>query len=191
MSAQTEEYMPLSSLANELGMDRSNLLKYVKKHGIETHKRRTLESRGQRTLAVTHSQAEQIRQMRQQEGFGVEAVAPISDSGEFYIIQVVPELDPRRLKLGFAENVNGRLSQHRTAAPTATVLKSWPCKRAWEKTVMDALTVERCRLIQNEVFECDSLENLLRVADELFNILPDPEGTPQLSEYSPLFESMQ
>ena len=186
MSVQTEEYMTLSSLANELGMDRSNLIKYVKKHGIETHKRRTADSRGQPTLAVTYIQAEQIRQMRRQEGFGVEAVAPISDSGEFYIIQLVPELDPRRLKLGFAENVNGRLSQHRTAAPTATVLKSWPCKRAWEKTVMDALTIERCRLIQNEVFECDSYEDLLRIADELFDILPDPEGTSQLSENSPL-----
>ena len=187
MSAQTEEYMTLSSLANELGLDRSNLIKYVKKHGIETHKRRTADSRGQLTLAVTHSQADQVRQMRQQEGFGVEAVAPISDSGEFYIIQLVPELDPRRLKLGFAENVNVRLAQHRTAAPTAKVLKSWPCKRAWEKTVMDALTIRWCRLIQSEVFECDSYENLLRVADELFGILPDPEETSQLSEHSPLF----
>ncbi len=191
MNAQTDEYMTLRSLANELGMDHSNLLKYVKKHDIETHKRRTADSKGQPTTAVTHIQAEQIRQMRRQEGFGVDAVAPISDSGEFYIIQLVPELDPRRLKLGFAENVNGRLSQHRTAAPTATVLKSWPCKRAWEKTIMDALTIERCRLIQNEVFECDSYEDLLRVADKLFDILPDPEGTSQLSEHSPLLESIQ
>ncbi len=36
------------------------------------------------------------------------------------------ELDHRRLKLGFADDLNSRLAQHRTAAPTAVVARSWP-----------------------------------------------------------------
>jgi hypothetical protein len=33
-------------------------------------------------------------------------------------IMLVPELDPRRIKLGYADELSYRLSQHRTAAPT-------------------------------------------------------------------------
>lgn len=50
--------------------------------------------------------------------------------GSFYIIQLVPEALPKRVKIGFAENIEQRLTEHHTAAPTAKLLKSWPCKRS-------------------------------------------------------------
>jgi hypothetical protein len=36
--------------------------------------------------------------------------------GYFYIIQIVPEALPNRVKIGFADNVEKRLNEHRTAA---------------------------------------------------------------------------
>jgi hypothetical protein len=105
--------------------------------------------------------------------------------GVFYVIRLVPELDPRRLKLGFADDLQSRLGQHRTVAPTAAVIKSWPCKRAWEKTVMDCLTGANCRLILNEVFECDDVDDLIRCADNLFALLPDPAAKALLADVSP------
>jgi hypothetical protein len=103
----------------------------------------------------------------------------------FYVIELVPELDPTRIKLGFALNLNERLAQHKTAAPTARVLKFWPCRRAWELTVMDSLSAANCRLILNEVFECDDLPALLRRGDEIFALLPEPVRKRDLSEHSP------
>ena len=186
MISQSEEYVTLKALSVELGLDRSNMRKYVMNSGIEPDRRRTPDSGSQLTLTVSPDQADFIRRKRQQEGYGSGTPATVSDSGLFYVVQLVPELDPRRLKLGFTDNLTNRLSQHRTAAPTAIVLKSWQCKRSWEVTITDALTVKTCRLIQNEVFECESLDDLLSLADELFMILPDPKEVIELSEYSPM-----
>lgn len=101
------------------------------------------------------------------------------------MIRLVPELDARRLKLGFADDLPSRLVQHRTAAPTAAVIKSWPCKRAWERTVMDCLTLVNCRLILNEVFECDDVDALIARAEKLFELLPEPAAQAPLAEVSP------
>lgn len=187
MSSASKNYVALSELAVELGLDRSNMLKYVKKLNISTQDRRTPKSKNQLTKTVTLDDAEIIRDTRQREGFTNDAtIVSVPDWGVFYIIQLVPEYDQKRLKLGFTDNLDNRLSQHKTAAPTATVLKSWPCKRVWEKTIIDALTVRHCRLVANEVFECDSYEKLVGLADTIFDILPGPQDTVSLSEHSPL-----
>ena len=67
--------------------------------------------------------------------------------GSFYLIQLVPEALPNRVKIGYADNVNQRLNEHKTAAPTAILLKSWPCKRSWDYAAMDSITREDCKLV--------------------------------------------
>lgn len=108
-----------------------------------------------------------------------------NEGGFFYIIQLIPELDPKRIKLGFADDVNVRLSQHRTSAPTAVVLKSWPCKRSWEGTVIDALASVGGKLILNEVYEFQDVQALLKHAEQLFVLLPDPGKKVLLADASP------
>lgn len=179
------DYVSLKQLSDDLGMDRSHARRYVLRHGIQPHKRRTPDSQNQLTLAVTVQEAEAIKTKRREEGF-LDAAKPVAkEVGVFYIIRLVPELDLRRIKLGYADDLGSRLSQHRTAAPTAVVVKSWACKRAWEGTVMDCLTAAGCRLILNEVFECDSLDELLARGGALFGLLGDPAIRTPLSEVSP------
>jgi len=182
---KSEEFVSLKQLAETIGLDRSNTRKYVLKLGIKPHKRRTPDSRNQLTLAVTKDEAERIISERETKGFTSSAKIVESDTGVFYVIQLVPELDPRRIKLGFALDLSERLAQHKTAAPTATILKSWPCKRAWELTAMDSLSCSNCELIMNEVFESHDLNALLRRGDEFFALLPDPAKKQALSEHSP------
>ena len=180
-----QDYVSLKQLAEALGMDRSHVRRYVLRHGVQTHKRRTPDSQNQLTLAISVEDADFITTKRREEGF-MGASKPVSkEVGVFYLIRLVPELDPRRLKLGFADDLASRLSQHRTAAPTAEVVKAWPCKRAWEGTVMDCLAATGCRLILNEVFEADDIDTLLRRGDELFRLLPDPALRAPLAEASP------
>jgi len=181
----SEEYVPLKDLADELGLDRSNTRKYVLRHGVRPHKRRTPDSGSQLTLAVSISEAEYIRTKRREEGFLGTAKPVSKEVGVFYVIQLVPELDPRRIKMGYADDLGSRLGQHKTAAPTAKVVKSWPCRRSWEGTVMDSLTASGCTLILNEVFECEDIDALVQKAGQLFSLLPPPESRPALSEHSP------
>jgi hypothetical protein len=183
--SMTQDFVSLKRLAHELGMDRSHARRYVLRQGIMPHKRRTQDSQNQLTLAVTRGEAESIIAKRREEGFLGSTKSVVKEVGAFYVIRVVPELDPRRIKLGFADDVATRLAQHRTAAPTAIVVKSWPCKRAWEATVTDCLTAVGCRLILNEVFECDDVSALIARGDLLFELLPSPEAKMPLAHASP------
>jgi len=180
-----DAYISIKHLAEKLGMDRSHARRYVLKLGFKPQKRRTADSGSQLTLTVTTQEAEAIYRHRMDQGFTAEGKAVESEAGVFYVIQLIPELDPKRIKLGFAIDLNDRLVQHRTSAPTAKVLQSWPCKRSWEVTVMDCLSSVACRHILNEVFECDNLDDLVGTANELFRILPDPMRRAELSEHSP------
>lgn len=166
----------LGELAVELGLDRSNLRKFAVKNGINMTKTRTIETRGQLTLAFTPEDAEAIRELRQTMGF-VQSEARraviTNGAGFFYIIQVIPEFAPNRVKLGFAGDVQARLSAHRTSAPTAQLLKSWPAKRYWEAVIIDSITRVDCENIANEIFECGNLEALIKRADDFFELMPN------------------
>lgn len=182
----SDDYVSIKDLANRLGMDRSHARRYVMKLGYSFHKRRTPGSGSQLTLCVTSAEADEIASQRADKGFTSSTVVAISDVGVFYVIQLVPDLDPKRLKLGFAESLEQRLSQHRTAAPTARALRACPCKRPWEMTAIDALTREGCRLILNEVFECDDPDALVKRGDAFFSMLPAPDFRAPLAGASPL-----
>ena len=181
-----QEFTSIKELAYQLGMDRSHARRYILKLGYTFHKRRTPDSGGQLTLCVSTPEAEEILALRADQGFTASTVVALPSVGIFYVIQLVPELDPNRVKLGFAESIDQRLTQHRTAAPTARVLRAWPCKRVWEPTAMDSLTRTDCRLILNEVFECDDLEALMERGNAFFGLLPPPHARIALADSSPL-----
>lgn len=170
-------------------MDRSHARRYVLALGITTTKRRTPDSGGQLTLTVSAREAEFIRRTREEQGFLGSERPVATEAGYFYVIQLVPELDPNRVKLGFADNVDTRLAQHRTSAPTAKLLKSWPCKRSWERTAMDAIVSIGGKFILNEVFEFENMDAVLKRGDEFFSLLPDPGSEVALSARSPYRES--
>jgi len=107
--------------------------------------------------------------------------------GYFYLIQLVPEALPNRIKLGFADNVQKRLAEHRTAAPTAKLLKAWPCKRSWDYAAMDSITRGGCKLVLNEVYEGE-IQGFVERGEHFFSVMPNPDIEKELSEHSPLFE---
>jgi len=167
----TIQYVTLKKLAQEFGMDKGNLRKYVRRMGFDPVKIRTAESRRQLTSALTESDAEAVRELRESQGFIT--TVPISDGdGSFYVAQIVPDLDPSRIKLGFARDADARLRAHKTSAPTARLLKVWPCKRVWERAAIDCAASHSCAPISNEVFSCQDLESLLGACDDFFGLMP-------------------
>jgi len=183
-----DDIVSLKQLADALGMDRSHARRYILRQGFRPVKRRTPDSGGMLALTLTREESERLVALRKDQGFFSETPGkPISEEeGFFYIIQLIPEYDPNRVKLGFATTLEDRLSQHRTSAPTATVRSSWPCRKAWEQTVISAITAVNCRLILNEVYECDSIEDLVGRGNAIFSLLPSPDYLSPLARSSPL-----
>jgi hypothetical protein len=105
--------------------------------------------------------------------------------GFFYVIQLIPEALPNRLKIGYTDNLQKRLAEHQTAAPTARILASWPCKRSWDYAAMDSMTREGCSWVLNEVFEGDP-EGFVRRGHQFFALMPKTDSERKLSEHSPL-----
>ena len=108
--------------------------------------------------------------------------------GYFYIIQLVPEYSPYRVKIGFTYDVKQRLIQHKTAAPTAKLVKKWACKIYWEYAAIDSITREGCKLLSNEVYEGD-IQKMIERGDKFFSIMPDSNFKIELSENSPEIKS--
>lgn len=108
--------------------------------------------------------------------------------GFFYLIQLVPEALPNRIKIGYTDNLVNRLKEHQTAAPTAKLIRSWRCKRAWDRAAMDSITRSGCQLIMNEVYEGD-IDSFVSRGDEFFSMMPDAEYKIPVSPESPLRNS--
>ena len=111
--------------------------------------------------------------------------AALDRLGYFYIIQLIPEAMPNRIKIGYTDNLDTRLREHQTAAPTAKYIGHWGCKRSWDQAAMDCITRIDCQLVMNEVYEGD-IQSFLSRAEEFFNIMPKDSDKPELSEHSPL-----
>jgi hypothetical protein len=71
-------------------------------------------------------------------------------------------------------DLDGRLQKHRCAAPFAQYLKSWPCKRVWERAAIDCVT-SGCERLHTEVFRVGSLEQLISRAQAFFSMMPKLE----------------
>ncbi len=89
----------------------------------------------------------------------------------FYLILTEPDLDPGRFKLGFSADLEERLRHHRTAAPFSELVRQWPCKALWEKTAIDCVA-DGCQRLGPEVFRADSIEDVMRRADQFFDLMP-------------------
>jgi len=178
---QKKEFVTMTEIAARLNLDRSHARKYVLKHGFTFMKVRTPESRNQLTLALSPQDADTIVEIREKNGYptersGFKSIQPIvnESQGYFYIIQLIPELAPKRVKLGFATDVDARLSAHKNTAPTATVIKTYPCMKVWEAAAISSITRVECKNIGGEVFECVNLKRMIQRAEEFFRIMPKP-----------------
>ena len=130
---------------------------------------------------IAHYESKRTAVIQPQEGDS----NALQQYGMFYIIQLIPEALPNRIKIGYTDNLDKRLLEHQTAAPTARVICSWPCKRSWDYAVMDSITRENCTWVMNEVFEGEP-EGFIQRANAFFSLMPTPDAERSLSEHSPL-----
>ncbi|MCK6535961.1 MAG: hypothetical protein L6Q84_23575 [Polyangiaceae bacterium] len=172
----TDARVALVDLADELQLHKQTIFKLVTKLNIATIKVREPERRNQLIATVSDADAALIRaegaRIRASSDAGVdESGALVDDAGVFYLIQLEPQHDPGRFKVGYSVELEGRLQKHRCSAPFATVVKTWPCKRTWERAAIDCATAG-CEQLHTEVFRSASLDDVAKRADGFFAVMP-------------------
>ena len=160
----------ITKIAAELGVNKDYALRLVKRRAAALGIR---PQRGPRNaVSLSREDADRLiqdyrpRSRRPSLGAG-----QTGGFGYFYVIQLHPDDLRSRLKIGYTDNMDVRLSDHRTAAPTLRLVKSWPCKRSWEEAAKASITRGGCRCIGGEVFDGDVREFIQR-ADAFFSIMP-------------------
>ena len=168
-----DDLISIADVARQCGTRRQSVFKVLKRLRIEPQKLRSPEQHGQVSSYITKMESEivtaELSRVREP------AKAPpdllLAEVGFFYVVQLEPQHDPGRFKVGFATNINERLRSHRTAAPYSAVIKTWPCRSLWEKTAIDCVC-NGCERLHTEVFRTDSIAQIVENCDEFFSIMP-------------------
>jgi hypothetical protein len=173
----TENHISVKEFAENNGLHRPTVFKVLKRLQIEPSKSRGgEENRGQTISYITPQDGRKILEVlastRKQKGEESDMPdASLYDIGVFYLLCLEPEHDPCRFKVGFASNLNERLRQHRCSAPYTKVVKTWPCRRLWEKTAIECVT-DGCERLHTEVFRSQSLDEVEERCTRFFGLMP-------------------
>lgn len=163
-------------VARDLGIRKQTCFKIIKRTRINTTKLKSAAHRNQFISYIDKKDAklisDHIQSAEKLDSVDINNVDINAGCGLFYLIQLEPEHDPGRFKLGFAVNIDERLRKHRCSAPFAEVLKSWPCRSLWEKTAIDCVS-ESCEKIHTEVFRTTDILKVLDRCDKFFSLMPN------------------
>lgn len=184
------ERIAIADLADDLQVRKQRIFKLLPRLGIRPTQRRD-PNRGNQNVA-TLSQAEVAAVRAELENSPVSAgggnARPVNlasfagdDVGFFYLIQLEPEYDSMRFKVGFTTDLDGRLQKHRCSAPFSRYVASWPCRRVWERAAMDCLT-NGCEQLHTEVFRSTSLERVTARAQVFFEMMPNLRTALEVDE---------
>ncbi len=181
------EFKTFRELADQLEVSIDTVRRTVRKLEFTVRKEKTSASKGASVHCLNIDEANQLISHFENRDSHVSNIdqASFNRFGYFYIIQLIPEAIPNRVKIGYTDNLETRLKEHQTAAPTAKYLGHWNCKRSWDQAAMDSITRSGCSLVMNEVYEGD-IEGFLKRANEFFDVMPESYDKPILSKYSPL-----
>lgn len=169
----SEDLISVIDIANEVGKRKQSVFKILRRLGIETQKLRGPDARGQLSSYISKSDYKLIKEQLESSTDTDQENAPgPSENGVFYLIQLEPDHDPNRIKLGFASNLAERLRSHKCSAPFSTVIKSWPCKLLWEKTAIECVT-SNCERLHTEVFRANSISEVLEKCESFFALMPN------------------
>ncbi len=170
-----DDLISVFDAAQKLGIYKQTLFKVIKRLGVDTIKQKSSAHRGQAISYITIKDFDLIVENRSITDNHEKGTSPISstqiDHGVFYLIQLEPEQDPGRFKLGFASNMHERLRSHRCSAPFADIVKTWPCHVLWEKTAIDCVT-QGCEKLHTEVFRANDIEGVKNKCEQFFALMP-------------------
>jgi len=165
--------MSVREVAAKLSRNRASIHKVVARLGIKIVKQKGESTRGQIAHFIRAKDYPRISEHLTSPTDVESDHEAVHGTGSFYLISLEPELDPGRFKVGFGADTNERLRRHKTSAPFAQVIKTWPCKGLWEKTAIDCVS-QGCERLHTEVFRAQDIGEVLQKGDSFFGLMPDP-----------------
>ena len=89
--------------------------------------------------------------------------------GWFYCVQLVPDIAPGRVKLGFSTKLPQRLAHYRVSNPNAKLIFHCPCNRSEEKSAIEGIArTTRAKRLSAEVIEVSDASKLEFVIGRFF-----------------------
>jgi len=179
-----EERIAIVDLADDLQVRKQRIFKILPRLGIRPTQRREASRGNQNVATVSQAEAAAIRSEIERSSEspsgsgarpGTLAAFSSDDVGFFYLIQLEPEHDAGRFKVGFTMDLDGRLQKHRCSAPFARYVSSWPCRRVWERAAIDCVT-SGCDQLHTEVFRAASMDQVSARAQAFFAMMPGLEA---------------
>jgi hypothetical protein len=176
----TGDLISVIDIANHYGKHKQSIFKVLKRLGIEPRKLRSTHKRGQLISYITNDEyrrlGEELSLTDDSADSGHDMNHAVTDAllgeeGVFYLLLLEPDHDPGRFKIGFAQSFPERLRALRCSAPFAKLVKTWPCKRLWEKTAIECVA-DGCDRLHTEVFRTDSIESVLAKCEQFFDLMP-------------------
>lgn len=177
----SQDMISVIDVAHGQGKKKSTIFRVLRRLGVTPPKRRDSTSGNQLVAYITIEESELVVQellgrskrllpeVGDRNQNSDESIS--SELGVFYLIQLEPEHDPGRFKVGFAASMPERLRQLRCSAPFASVVQKWPCRRLWEKTAIDCVSIG-CEQLHTEVFRATVLEQVVARCQRFFDIMP-------------------
>jgi hypothetical protein len=180
-----EELISVIDIASQHSKGKATVFRILNRLGIEPTKRRSSAGKNQLVSYITQEEFRRVTIELQaitsrddlepsESEVGDDFVS--AEVGVFYLIQLEPDLDPSRFKVGFAAGMSERLRHLRCSAPFAVVVRTWPCRRLWEKTAIDSVAVG-CERLHTEVFRTASFEEIVARCERFFAIMPPVSGS--------------
>lgn len=99
--------------------------------------------------------------------------------GYFYVVQLIPDLAPNRLKFGWTADLTARMASHRCSAPTALLYAAWTCPRDLEQPTISAITQYGCIALGNESVDASDIG---AVCSQIDLRLKHPRLTPSIRQ---------
>jgi hypothetical protein len=172
------DLISVREIAAQHGKRKQTVFKILKRLGIKATKQRCATGNNQMVAYITHddyrlvrSELVTIRSDDDSKDTEQNRIENAPEQGVFYLIQLEPQLDPGRFKVGFATSLPERIRHLRCSAPFATLVRSWPCKSLWEKTVIDSVSAG-CERLHTEVFRALSLDEVAAKCEKFFAVMP-------------------
>ncbi len=180
-----DDLISVIDVAQKHGKHKATVFKVLKRLGIEPTKHRSSSAKNQMVACITQDEFRLVSVELQaiidrddpEAGEDAESDGFLSaEIGVFYLIQLEPVFDPGRFKVGFSAGMSDRLRQLRCSAPFATVIRSWPCRRLWEKTGIESVSVS-CERLHTEVFRTGSLDEIIERCERFFVVMPTVQSS--------------
>lgn len=169
------ENVSIHQVAEELGISKDYALRLVKRRKKQLGISPILGARNQIFLSRIDADRLISDYEPRRSKTSSTATPTVDGFGYFYLIQLIPDEVPNRFKLGYTNNLNVRLADHRTAAPTLRLIKSWSCKPTWEAAAIASITRGSTTKVGVEVYDGD-FDAFLERAESFFELMPKPEG---------------